>query len=582
MDQERKPYEVCFGQSAKKFQLMDHIGPNTKPVAPSLTLADLACQIIIQRRSTQHRFMALQAGLPDEKKKAFADAQELGAWTMDLLWNEVLNRIDRVTAYSRKDDPTFKLKKKENPKGYRVVPQAHYMKLIKGEKVGNNEERLANYFETGATFALFQRDLYSIRRLLIALISHLPKKEEEAFWQWYPAYGYQFPHYNTVTDKAQREVHSTYDDWEGPFTSANIPEGYFTEKPEQKRDQSKAIPVVPDFVAKPRAKASEQETRVSVIPTETKEHAHGYFTFTDHKKQIGWYGYVSDEQKNKYWEKMQYKQRIYQKIELQTAMRFYRKMTPTNDVFKIIRCQAIVKALEEAEYDCCDADYLVFEGQEREWKEELKNQRTRDTCPSNLMMMRRDGIAIALRVMQYGIDQPFGSSERDLAAEVCHSIRIINNEFRDVVADIMYKLMKEDQATIKRYVPGWHYQKEWETLKENAERNGAFESKASLMNRRFNGSHCSYFHRWFQHPIWRLSQARVGNGPYTLASEFGEPVHNNFEIASSNCLPDLPSRQAYAEYQKLLNDWDKKIEIPKHTHQDRWEDQPLVWSGMTE
>eukprot|EP00971_Amphidinium_carterae_P084711 1676599-Amphidinium_carterae.1 len=33
-------------------------------------------------------------GLPDEKK-AFADAQELGAWTMGLLWSEVLNRIDR-------------------------------------------------------------------------------------------------------------------------------------------------------------------------------------------------------------------------------------------------------------------------------------------------------------------------------------------------------------------------------------------------------------------------------------------------------------------------------------------------------
>eukprot|EP00971_Amphidinium_carterae_P010918 215449-Amphidinium_carterae.1 len=102
---------------------------------------------------------------------------------MDLLWTEVLNRIDRVTAFARKDDPTFKIKTKENVKGYRVVGQSDYVKLIKGVKAGNNEERLANYFETGATFALFMRDLFSIRRLLVALISHLPKKEEEAFWQ---------------------------------------------------------------------------------------------------------------------------------------------------------------------------------------------------------------------------------------------------------------------------------------------------------------------------------------------------------------------------------------------------------------
>eukprot|EP00971_Amphidinium_carterae_P125279 2482276-Amphidinium_carterae.1 len=49
MDKERKPYEVCFGQSAKKYQLMDHIGLNQMPVAPSLTMAELDWQIIIQR-----------------------------------------------------------------------------------------------------------------------------------------------------------------------------------------------------------------------------------------------------------------------------------------------------------------------------------------------------------------------------------------------------------------------------------------------------------------------------------------------------------------------------------------------------
>eukprot|EP00971_Amphidinium_carterae_P242757 4820165-Amphidinium_carterae.1 len=70
-------------------------------------------------------------------------------------------------------------------------------------------------------------------------------------------------------------------------------------------------------------------------------------------------------------------------------MRFYRKMNPANDVFKMIRCQAIVQALDEELYECCTSDYLVFEGQEAECKEELKHQRTRQSCPSNLMMRRR-------------------------------------------------------------------------------------------------------------------------------------------------------------------------------------------------
>eukprot|EP00971_Amphidinium_carterae_P022160 437215-Amphidinium_carterae.3 len=64
----------------------------------------------------EYRFITIQAGLPDEKT-AFAAAQELGAWTMGLLWTEVMNRIARVEAYTRKDDPTFKAKTKENPRG---------------------------------------------------------------------------------------------------------------------------------------------------------------------------------------------------------------------------------------------------------------------------------------------------------------------------------------------------------------------------------------------------------------------------------------------------------------------------------
>eukprot|EP00971_Amphidinium_carterae_P265189 5260286-Amphidinium_carterae.1 len=49
MDEERKPYEVGFGQPAKKFQLMDHIGLNKNRVSPSLYFAELEWQTIIQR-----------------------------------------------------------------------------------------------------------------------------------------------------------------------------------------------------------------------------------------------------------------------------------------------------------------------------------------------------------------------------------------------------------------------------------------------------------------------------------------------------------------------------------------------------
>eukprot|EP00971_Amphidinium_carterae_P312068 6203105-Amphidinium_carterae.1 len=49
MDPEMKPYEVGFGQSAKKYQLMDYIGLNKNPVSPSLYFAELEWQTIIQR-----------------------------------------------------------------------------------------------------------------------------------------------------------------------------------------------------------------------------------------------------------------------------------------------------------------------------------------------------------------------------------------------------------------------------------------------------------------------------------------------------------------------------------------------------
>eukprot|EP00971_Amphidinium_carterae_P300723 5975103-Amphidinium_carterae.1 len=67
-------------------------------------------------------------------------------------------------------------------------------------------------------------------------------------------------------------------------------------------------------------------------------------------------------------------------------------MNPGNDVFKMLRCQSIVEALNEEEYyPCCCVDHLVFEGQEAEWVEELQYRGRRHTGPSDLMRMRREG-----------------------------------------------------------------------------------------------------------------------------------------------------------------------------------------------
>eukprot|EP00971_Amphidinium_carterae_P098063 1940315-Amphidinium_carterae.1 len=103
-------------------------------------------------------------------------------------------------------------------------------------------------------------------------------------------------------------------------------------------------------------------------------------------------GNKTQREKEQYWRLKRKQQKSFQKIELRTSMKFYRKMNPGNDVFKMLRCQAIVEALNEEEYyPCCSADYLVFEGQEAEWIEELQHRARRQSGPSNLMLMRREG-----------------------------------------------------------------------------------------------------------------------------------------------------------------------------------------------
>eukprot|EP00971_Amphidinium_carterae_P312643 6214004-Amphidinium_carterae.2 len=90
---------------------------------------------------------------------------------------------------------------------------------------------------------------------------------------------------------------------------------------------------------------------------------------------------------------------------------------------------------------------------------------------------------------------------------------------------------------------------------------------SSLFLRMFNVKwmYSSYFHRWFQQPIWRFGQARVGNGPYTPAGEHHEPISRVWEVPNGNALPDGPSRKSFGYYQQLLTEWKIVTKIPTGT-----------------
>eukprot|EP00971_Amphidinium_carterae_P339052 6476662-Amphidinium_carterae.1 len=60
--------------------------------------------------------------------------------------------------------------------------------LVSNQNICPTLMKIGNYFETGATFALFKKDLFSVRRFWWA--------DEEAFWQWYPGCGFKVPRFN--------------------------------------------------------------------------------------------------------------------------------------------------------------------------------------------------------------------------------------------------------------------------------------------------------------------------------------------------------------------------------------------------
>eukprot|EP00971_Amphidinium_carterae_P221152 4390538-Amphidinium_carterae.3 len=88
-------------------------------------------------------------------------------------------------------------------------------------------------------------------------------------------------------------------------------------------------------------------------------------------------------------------------------------------------------------------------------------------------------------------------------------------------------------------------------MKARAQRDDGSAAGERLTKRRGNGGHCSYFHRWMNHPIWGLGQAKMGNGPYTLLKERFEPANAVWQVVNFSSLPDDPSRKAYVKYRQL-------------------------------
>eukprot|EP00971_Amphidinium_carterae_P337166 6473875-Amphidinium_carterae.1 len=66
---------------------------------------------------------------------------------------------------------------------------------------------------------------------------------------------------------------------------------------------------------------------------------------------------------NEYYHKMKAAQKRYQKIDLSTSLKFFRRMTPQNDTFKAFQCDAIVEIFGELN-DAQIAESIVFDGQQ--------------------------------------------------------------------------------------------------------------------------------------------------------------------------------------------------------------------------
>eukprot|EP00971_Amphidinium_carterae_P331726 6465488-Amphidinium_carterae.4 len=61
-----------------------------------------------------------------------------------------------------------------------------------------------------------------------------------------------------------------------------------------------------------------------------------------------------------------------------------------------------------------------------------------------------------------------------------------------------------------------------------------------------------------------FSQAKLGNGPYTLCKEHYEPAATSvWEEINVNVIPDQASRAAYTKYRTLVMEWDTTVSFIK-------------------
>eukprot|EP00971_Amphidinium_carterae_P026832 529372-Amphidinium_carterae.2 len=155
-------------------------------------------------------------------------------------------------------------------------------------------------------------------------------------------------------------------------------------------------------------------------------------------------------------------------------------------------------------------------------------------CPARTLPRTEFGTRKWVEIVKRGQSQMQGSADRILATDICQSLRIISKDARQAVAYIMDAKFRQDHNLKRRFLGHKQSDDQWKRFLQNVECQDAFEQKNVLKDRRLNSGHCSYVHRWFQHPIWRLGQARVGNGPYTLVGEHHEPVMKKFEIPNLN------------------------------------------------
>eukprot|EP00971_Amphidinium_carterae_P250188 4966413-Amphidinium_carterae.1 len=174
-------------------------------------------------------------------------------------------------------------------------------------------------------------------------------------------------------------------------------------------------------------------------------------------------------------------------------------MTAQNDIFKMYRCEAMVNAFLE----CTDEEHLF--SKDRHLHAKPAGSAAQDPERTKLS---KDSVTRAMSVMRAGQSQLEGTPDRTLAIDICHSVRITDTWYRDQVMYYLDNLFRQDQGAGKRFKSDRRSRIEQDKYQNMVERQDAFEQKERMLQRRFNGGHCSYFHRWFQHPIFRLSQAK--------------------------------------------------------------------------